>query len=429
MLHPHASALVGYGARPKKVGNAHGSVAPYEVFQTGTGALMLAANNNQQFTRLVDELGRPELATDPRFGSNADRVANRTALSAIMTELVYGQDSVELSGRLIARGVPATAVLDVPEALSQPQASHREMVVSLPGYAALGIPVKLSRPGTGQDRAGRQGRRHRERAARGGLRRQGDRGADRGPGGRAARSGRCCMRTIGAGPGNAVHILFQGIGVRLACAPIGYCTVALIRTETGRTVLVDTGVHQTREMVLAGLREQGLTPDGVDQVVLTHLHFDHCENAGLFPSAEMIVHADEIAEARSHPDRDPYLADFWSELLDRCRVTAMTGAVRELDGGVRVHHLPGHRHGQLAVSVPTSEGRVVCCSDVAKNARELLLGSPPISDPAMADAARASVEWVRRTADIVVPGHDRVLTLRDTMPEWHDDQEILFTIY
>jgi N-acyl homoserine lactone hydrolase len=237
------------------------------------------------------------------------------------------------------------------------------------------------------------------------------------------------MRTIGAAPGNAVHILFQGIGMRLAGAPVGYCTVALITTATGRTILVDTGVHQTREVVVAGLREHGLTPAGVDHVVLTHLHFDHCENAGLFHPAEVIVHTDEIAEARAHPARDPYLADFWPELLERSRLTVMTGAVLKLGESVRVHHLPGHRHGQLAVSVPTTEGLVVCSSDVAKNARELLLGSPPVSDPVMADAARASVEWVRRTADIVVPGHDRVLTLRDTVPQWHDDQEILFTIY
>jgi N-acyl homoserine lactone hydrolase len=237
------------------------------------------------------------------------------------------------------------------------------------------------------------------------------------------------VTTIGARPGNTVSILFQGLGMRLANAPIGYCTVALITTSAGRTVLVDTGVHQTREVIETALAARDLAPSDIDCVVLTHLHFDHCENVHLFANAEVIVHEQEIAEAENHPSRDRYLADFWRELLARCQLTVMTDDVLSIDGCVAIRHLPGHRHGQLAVSVATSEGLVVCCSDVAKNARELLSGVPPLSDPDMAEAARTSIEWVRSTADIVVPGHDRVLSMSNGRPAWQNDQDILLTIY
>jgi glyoxylase-like metal-dependent hydrolase (beta-lactamase superfamily II) len=234
---------------------------------------------------------------------------------------------------------------------------------------------------------------------------------------------------IGEAPGNVVEVIFTGVGLRLAGAPIGFCSVALVTTAAGSRVLVDTGVHQTREVVLAGLRRRGLDPGDIDHVVLTHLHFDHCENVRLFSNASVVVHTDELAEARAGGSEDPYLADFWRELLAPCDVRTMSGRALELAGGVVVHHLPGHRRGQLGVAVETSAGRVVCCSDVAKNAREILLGEPPVSDPAMLPAARSSVAWLRANADVVVPGHDRPLSIVDGTPRWREDQDVLLAIY
>ncbi|MEU1597934.1 MBL fold metallo-hydrolase [Streptomyces sp. NPDC005708] len=226
-----------------------------------------------------------------------------------------------------------------------------------------------------------------------------------------------------------MDVLFTGFGIRLAEAPIGFGSVCLVTTPTGETVLVDTGLHQTRQVVLAALRRRGLGPADIDHVVLTHLHFDHCENVGLFPGATVIVHEDELAEAREHGDADPYIADFWQELLAPCDVRPMSGSTLEIAPGVVVHHLPGHRRGQVGVAVDTTAGTVVCASDVAKNAREILLGEPPVSDPALLEAARSSVAWLRATADIVVPGHDRPLLMVDGVPRWNESHDVLLTIY
>ena len=145
LLHPHASAWAMYGSEPKRMGNAHGSVAPYEIFETATGPIMLAANNNAQFRKLAETLGHPDLVDNPKFSSNAERVAHRVELAAILGLIVAEEDAAELSDLLLAEGVPATAVFDVPSALAQPQIAHRQMLVSKGSYTGLGIPVKLSR--------------------------------------------------------------------------------------------------------------------------------------------------------------------------------------------------------------------------------------------------------------------------------------------
>ena len=226
-----------------------------------------------------------------------------------------------------------------------------------------------------------------------------------------------------------VDVLVPGLGLRLNSAPVGYCTVALITAPDSGCTLVDTGAHPTREALLHALSERGMTPANVDTVVLTHLHFDHCENAALFSSARVIVHADEIAEAREYPDRDRYLADFWPEILDRCQPEVMNGSTLALDDTVTVVHLPGHRHGQLVVSATTANGATVCASDAAKNARELLLGQPAISDPDMYWHARRSVCWLLDHADIIIPGHDRPVRVVDRKPQWDSNQDILLSLY
>src|SRR5207244_155975 len=96
---------------------------------------------------------------------------------------------------------------------------------------------------------------------------------------------------------------------------------------------------------LDALRQRSLSPSDIDVVVLTHLHFDHCENVALFPHARVVVHESEIRECELHPDRDVYVADFWRSLLDAADTDPMCGPELQLAPGVVAHHMPGHRHG------------------------------------------------------------------------------------
>jgi crotonobetainyl-CoA:carnitine CoA-transferase CaiB-like acyl-CoA transferase len=145
LLHPHAANYFLGGAVPRRTGNAHPNISPYESFPTRSGELFLAVGNNRQFELLADVLGAPGLAADERFRSNADRLQHREALRAQLTELLRGHAAAELAQTLLERGVPAAPVLNVAELIDHPHTKHRGMVLEQGAYRALASPIKLSR--------------------------------------------------------------------------------------------------------------------------------------------------------------------------------------------------------------------------------------------------------------------------------------------
>ncbi len=145
LLHPSAANYLMSGKRPAALGNVHPNIAPYEKYATATCEIFLAVGNDGQFRRMAAEIGRPELVADPRFGSNGDRVRNRTALIEALTEAFAGQDGQALAARLLAAGVPAGPVLGVDEAVESPHAAARHMVAQTGEVRTVGTPIKLSR--------------------------------------------------------------------------------------------------------------------------------------------------------------------------------------------------------------------------------------------------------------------------------------------
>jgi crotonobetainyl-CoA:carnitine CoA-transferase CaiB-like acyl-CoA transferase len=145
LLHPHAANFLANGRVPTRTGNAHPNIAPYETFPTGRGEIFLAIGNDRQFARFASLLHAPALARDPRFATNADRLANREALCAELTRLLADTSAADLAGTLLLAGIPAAAVADVAEVLAHPHTAHRGMLVEMAGYRGLGPAVKLSR--------------------------------------------------------------------------------------------------------------------------------------------------------------------------------------------------------------------------------------------------------------------------------------------
>ncbi len=145
LLHPQAANFFLNGKRPMPLGNPHPNLAPYENFRTRTGEIFIAIGNDGQFRKLCELADRPEMAADPRFLTNADRLANRAALTAAFEAAFAGEDGVAIADRLLRGGVPAGPVLPVDEALAAPQTAARRMVTELGDYRGLGTPVKLSR--------------------------------------------------------------------------------------------------------------------------------------------------------------------------------------------------------------------------------------------------------------------------------------------
>ena len=108
--------LVGYladGTVPRGDGTRFPMVAPYEVLPTRDGVLMVAAGNDRLFRALCVVVGVPALVDDPRFETNADRVANRDALATLLAKRLATDDTAAWHERLTAAGVPAAPVADV----------------------------------------------------------------------------------------------------------------------------------------------------------------------------------------------------------------------------------------------------------------------------------------------------------------------------
>jgi crotonobetainyl-CoA:carnitine CoA-transferase CaiB-like acyl-CoA transferase len=136
------------GGRPARRGNAHPSIVPYEVYQAQDAYLTLGVANNSLFERCCGALGRPELAKDGRFDTEAKRVANRDTLNPILNAELGKRPAAEWLERLDKAGVPAGKIKTVAEVCESPHLKARGMVVSLPHPKAgavtmMGVPIRL----------------------------------------------------------------------------------------------------------------------------------------------------------------------------------------------------------------------------------------------------------------------------------------------
>jgi len=145
LQHPHAPNWLMQQKRPRLVGNSHDNLAPYALVKAKGCDVVIGAGNNPQFRKLCEMLGKPDMAKDPRFVTNAERLAHKEELVAELQALIGERDGESFAEDLMRNGVPGGAVKDLPSVLEHPHTRHREMVVELDGYKGTGIPIKLSR--------------------------------------------------------------------------------------------------------------------------------------------------------------------------------------------------------------------------------------------------------------------------------------------
>lgn len=140
------------GEVPKRLGNAHPTVVPYEPFPAADKDFIIAVGNDGQYQRCCAVLGCPELGTDPRFATNADRVRNRDELLPLMRQYTIKQNAEHWTELLEAEGVPCGPVNDLAAVFSDPQVLHRGMKITLPHAHSesgevdlIGNPIKYSK--------------------------------------------------------------------------------------------------------------------------------------------------------------------------------------------------------------------------------------------------------------------------------------------
>jgi crotonobetainyl-CoA:carnitine CoA-transferase CaiB-like acyl-CoA transferase len=143
------SAYTVAGVVPGRLGNRHPSIAPYQLFPTADGELVLAVGNDRQFAALCEVLGEPGLATDAAYASNSARVEHREALGGELTRLLTARPATAWAKLLTAARVPAGVVNDVAGAFALAASLGLEPTVSLPreGGGAVELtrnPIRLS---------------------------------------------------------------------------------------------------------------------------------------------------------------------------------------------------------------------------------------------------------------------------------------------
>jgi formyl-CoA transferase/CoA:oxalate CoA-transferase len=144
-----AGAYFATGENPKRLGTAHPSLVPYQAFATSDGYVNVAVGSEAIWSRFVAAVGAPQLADDPRFRTNADRVRHREALVALLEPIFAGRSMAEWSAAFESAGVPAGPIYQMFDLFSDPQVLHRQLVIEMEHPRAgrikqTGVPLKLS---------------------------------------------------------------------------------------------------------------------------------------------------------------------------------------------------------------------------------------------------------------------------------------------
>ncbi len=133
------------GQTPKRMGNLHPNLTPYETYETSDGHIIIAVGNNWQFASLCEALDAAEMAADDRYSKSEARLANRQEMNASLNSRTRRWPKADLVTRLIAAGVPAGPINSVEEAIRDPQCAARGMRIDPEGVPGMRTPIRFSR--------------------------------------------------------------------------------------------------------------------------------------------------------------------------------------------------------------------------------------------------------------------------------------------
>lgn len=149
MLANVGSNYLNSGKPPKRWGNAHANIVPYQTFACADGHIIVATGNDGQYQKFVEAGGQPQLGSDPRFATNPLRVQNRDQLVPLLADMVKLKKRDEWIALLEEKGVPCGPINDVGEVFANEQVVAREMAIDLPHPSAGQVklvrnPIRMS---------------------------------------------------------------------------------------------------------------------------------------------------------------------------------------------------------------------------------------------------------------------------------------------
>jgi len=132
------------GKPPKRIGNLHPNIVPYQPFKSSDGEVIVACGNDNLFRKFCDAAGHPELATDPRFVTNGKRVENRAEMTRLIQEIFGKRTTVEWLELLESAGVPNGPINNIAQVFEEPQVQARGVRIELDHAAAGKLPLVAS---------------------------------------------------------------------------------------------------------------------------------------------------------------------------------------------------------------------------------------------------------------------------------------------
>jgi glyoxylase-like metal-dependent hydrolase (beta-lactamase superfamily II) len=201
------------------------------------------------------------------------------------------------------------------------------------------------------------------------------------------------------------EILLPGIPVSSTRGAFGWCTIVLI-DQGGKKILFDTGSFNVRPLLLEQLGKRELSPNDIDIVFISHVHYDHIVNAELFDRSQILISEADLDYA--YEANDPFVPLSMIELLkERARILTGEEYITE---AVKAVSLPGHTPGHMGLFLENES--VMVAGDAVKNAWEFVHSAapPPFTSE---ESSLQTYNKIKSLAKLVIPGHDRPFTFMD----------------
>jgi len=208
--------------------------------------------------------------------------------------------------------------------------------------------------------------------------------------------------------GANIEVLTYGFSFNSDQGSFGMSTNSLV-TAGDQTIVVDTGPSSRRVWLHKALESKGLAPEDVDIVILTHMHWDHCQNTDLFRNARILVHPTEMDYARNPNRSDMACAQYLADMVDKMKLELVSEGDTIIEG-VSIVETPGHTKGHISVAVSAGNEKVLIAGDALPDSGSINRGLPTNVFWDVEDA-RSSMEKMVASAKVFYPGHDRPFRL------------------
>lgn len=206
-----------------------------------------------------------------------------------------------------------------------------------------------------------------------------------------------------------MELVVQGFPGRSLTGSLSWSSVVYVESGAQK-ILFDTGGPAKRSSLKKHLARINVDPESITTLIFSHFHDDHIRNYDYFPHAEILLHAVENEWASSRPVSDFAFPEVYYDVLKRSGRMTLIHKDEEIAPGVHAMLLPGHTPGSMGVLLKGGDLPVTALTgDAVKNMAELASGV--VSHSKNPDVSAASIRKVRDSAEVVIPGHDRVLKI------------------